>query len=288
MEPARPDVVCLGMRRFFAFAVLTGCHPPSVPGPVAEPVPRSVPPVSEPDLNDVWLKPPPKAPDPCEGLDRVVVTAPDFELRCKDGHRRCEGTTTFSLRNCTGSSVEFVEMQIREGEGVLVFTPAESTLAPGASWTKESTFFREGDHSVVATLREGEALVDTDPVQLRIENPARDTALLQCEACNGTWGVYGISSTEGCNCSTTDGGKVCRDGDDCEASCMFDRFEVVRVGSRTCAADGSCAVEPELARPVGRCNGTVMSFGCKARIKAGASKDPAVTLPSRAPVQCVD
>jgi len=181
-------------------------------------------------------------------------------------------------------------MQIRGGggAGALVFTPAESTLAPGASWTKESTFFHQGAHSVLATLREGEALVHTEPVEFRIDNPARDAALLACEACNGRWGVYGISSTEGCNCSTTDGGKTCRDGDDCEASCMFERFEVIQPGSRTCATDGSCVVKLELGRAVGRCNGTVMSFGCKARIKPGASKDPAVILPARAPIQCVD
>lgn len=226
--------------------------------------------------------------DPCEGLDEVVVTAPAVELTCKDEHRSCEGTATFGLRNCTAAPIEFVEMRIREGEGTLIFTPADTPLAPGALWTKDFTFFRSGTHSVVADVRQAGQLTHTDPVELRIENPARVAALEACEACNGRWGVYGMRGTEGCNCTTSDGGKECRDGDDCKGSCMFERFEVVRPGSRSCEPGGSCVVEQELGRPVGRCNGSVMSFGCKSRIHPGASSEPAVVLPARAARQCVD
>lgn len=227
-------------------------------------------------------------PDPCEGLDEVVVTVPAVELTCKDEHRSCEGTATFGLRNCTATPVAFVEMRIREGEGTLIFTPADQPLAPGALWTKDYTFFHSGTHSVVADVWQAGQLTHTQPVQLRIGNPARDAALEACEACDGRWGVYGMSSTEGCNCTTTDGGEECRDGDECEGSCMFERFEVVQRGSVRSEPKGSKVVVPELGRPVGRCNGSVMSFGCKSRIRSGASKEPAVTLPARAPRQCVD
>jgi len=293
MEPPRRRVVSPCMRMFLvALVLLAGCHRSSTPLPA--PVPDTPPPVSVPSFVDlqVELPPEPDEPpeplDPCEGLDRVVVTAPNIELQCKDEHRSCDGTVIFSLRNCTESTVEFVEMQIRQGPGTLTFTPAESSVAPGAVWTKDYDVSRRGTHSVVAMLREGEELVSTDPVELRIDNPAREAALKACEACNGRWDTRGLLRTEGCNCSTTDAGKECRDGDDCESACMFDRFEVVRPGSRTCDADGSCVVQRELGRPVGRCSGSAMNFGCRARIQPGASTDPPVTLPWRAPVLCVE
>ncbi len=179
-------------------------------------------------------------------------------------------------------------MRVHEGEGATIFTPAESTLIPGALWTKDSPIFRAGIRSVVVTLREGERLVYTDPVEFRIDNTARDAALRACTACNGVWDVRGLASVEGCNCSTNDAGNLCADGNDCQGSCMFERFEVVRPGLRTCDPGGSCFVQPELGRAVGRCSGSIMSFGCKSRIEPGASMQPPVVLPSRAPLQCVD
>src|SRR5689334_23287379 len=41
-----------------------------------------------------------------------------------------------------------------------------------------------------------------------------------CDACGGLWDKHGIAETEGCICKTKDGGKVCRDGAECEGQCL--------------------------------------------------------------------
>lgn len=274
------------MRRLVVLVALCGCHPSPSPVRVVAPIdePAAVTPVVEPPRSSVKADPP----RPCDGLDGVIVNAPSLDLQCEDGHRRCSGTASFTVRNCSPGDVDFVDLQIRQDEQVLTFAPAESRLGSGAAWTKTSELLREGNYAVAATLRVDGVIVTTESVALSIRNPARDAAIVACEQCNGQWGRWGMSGAEACNCSTADGGNICRDGNECEAGCIFERFEVVRTASRTCNADGSCVVSPELGRPVGRCSTSTMKFGCHPRVKRGASNDPAVRLPARAPMVCVD
>jgi hypothetical protein len=80
-----------------------------------------------------------------------------------------------------------------------------------------------------------------------------------CGACNGVWAIHGLGETEACNCRTKDGGKLCRDGAECEASCIADenRFEVVQAGP------------PAKGFYVGNCSEFETAFGCFKFIAAG-------------------
>jgi hypothetical protein len=85
-----------------------------------------------------------------------------------------------------------------------------------------------------------------------------------------------------------DGGKPCRDGDECEGRCMFERIEVVRKASGPTCVGGACSATLGLGVPVGRCSEYSRVFGCKTFIKAGASKEPPMTLPAHMAPTCVD
>jgi hypothetical protein len=56
-----------------------------------------------------------------------------------------------------------------------------------------------------------------------------------CKTCNGVWAVHGLSQTPSCNCRTTDGGKACRDGNNCQGMCIAaenPETQVVEAGPR--------------------------------------------------------
>src|SRR4051794_1466267 len=48
----------------------------------------------------------------------------------------------------------------------------------------------------------------------------RPTTEEACDVCNGTWGVHGIEESPSCVCPTTDAGKLCSDGLQCEGLCV--------------------------------------------------------------------
>ena len=72
--------------------------------------------------------------------------------------------------------------------------------------------------------------------------------------CRGRWGRHGLSRTESCLCRTTDSGKECRDGLDCQGECIVDE-----------GASGSGAL-------VGQCSEFERVFGCWHRIPRGAAQ----------------
>lgn len=54
----------------------------------------------------------------------------------------------------------------------------------------------------------------------RVADSKRDQAIAECEECRGKWGKHGLAQVEGCICRTSDFGKPCADGDDCEGVCL--------------------------------------------------------------------
>jgi hypothetical protein len=99
-----------------------------------------------------------------------------------------------------------------------------------------------------------------------------------CKACNGDWGTHGISSTPSCNCRTKDGGKRCKDGNECEGLCTAADDPEREVTDRGPPARGFF---------VGRCSKLASVFGCYRPIDDGASRTP-VDLSEPPQMICAD
>ncbi len=100
-----------------------------------------------------------------------------------------------------------------------------------------------------------------------------------CRACNGVWGIHGLAQTESCVCRTTDGGKRCRDGADCQGMCIAaeqPEREIVQTGP------------PPRGFFVGRCSDLVTVFGCNRIIERGAAASGPVPLGEPPGALCVD
>jgi hypothetical protein len=101
----------------------------------------------------------------------------------------------------------------------------------------------------------------------------------ECKACNGVWGVHGISQEESCNCRTHDGGKRCLDGADCEGMCVAadaPERDVIEAGT------------PPRGFFVGRCSELMTVFGCNRFIDRGASARGPTPLAEPPAQLCVD
>ena len=88
-----------------------------------------------------------------------------------------------------------------------------------------------------------------------------------------------MSPKESCNCRTSDGGKRCRDGNECEGQCVAEEnpeFEVTEKGP------------PALGYVMGRCSDTKLVFGCRRFIRDGASSEPPRDLSKLPPKLCMD
>jgi len=108
---------------------------------------------------------------------------------------------------------------------------------------------------------------------------APPTSADACKACNGLWGRHGLADTESCNCRTTDAGKRCKDGADCQGVCVAaeePEREVVVAGP------------PARGYFVGKCSETVTVFGCFKPIDKGAASHGPVPLTDPPPSLCVD
>jgi hypothetical protein len=99
-----------------------------------------------------------------------------------------------------------------------------------------------------------------------------------CDACQGVWARHGLAEAESCVCKTRDGGKVCRDGADCEGSCLADEdgFEVVEAGP------------PAKGFWKGKCAELETTFGCNRTIAHGARAKGPQLAEDAAATMCVD
>ena len=99
-----------------------------------------------------------------------------------------------------------------------------------------------------------------------------------CKACNGEWGIHGLSQKPSCNCRTTDGGRRCKDGSECQGLCTAaddPEREVVERGP------------PARGFFVGRCSKFMSIFGCYRPIDDGAGAKP-VDLTEPPQMLCAD
>lgn len=101
----------------------------------------------------------------------------------------------------------------------------------------------------------------------------------ECKRCNGDWGQHGIVQQESCLCRTSDQGKECRDGDECQGQCLLSdpaQEEVVDQGP------------PRRGYFVGRCSEFVQTFGCYALVLRGARRQGPVPLDEPPAQICAD
>jgi hypothetical protein len=107
---------------------------------------------------------------------------------------------------------------------------------------------------------------------------ARPTTKESCDACQGVWQRHGLADAPSCICKTKDGGKICRDGNECEGQCIAgdDGFEVVEQGP------------PAKGFWKGKCTDYDTTFGCNRTIAHGARAKGPQLAEDGAPTMCVD
>lgn len=86
-----------------------------------------------------------------------------------------------------------------------------------------------------------------------------------CKACNGAWAKHGVAKAPSCNCRTSDAGKRCRDGLECEGQCT-----AAETPEREVTQPGT----PPQGFWIGRCSEHVAVFGCYRPIDDGAGAKP--------------
>jgi hypothetical protein len=95
---------------------------------------------------------------------------------------------------------------------------------------------------------------DTGSVSAQLPSKKADppTTKEACDACHGLWDIHGIGDVETCICPTSDAGKSCMDGEQCEGACIVtdDEFQVVEPGT-----------SPK-GYYVGKCADYDTTFGC--------------------------
>jgi hypothetical protein len=107
----------------------------------------------------------------------------------------------------------------------------------------------------------------------------RPTSKAGCDACKGLWARHGIADTESCICKTKDAGKACRDGSECEGTCLVGddvKFEVAVPGP------------PPRGFFTGRCSDYDTAFGCYRMIPNGTHAKGPATEDEAAHRLCVD
>lgn len=209
---------------------------------------------------------PPPGPDLCRGANAVTLreTASQRDLVCSDGHRACRAYLEVVVRNCTKAAVALQKIVVKDiglDQGEAWVEARGVVLSRGEAWRHELTTVIARTYSVYALVGSVEAPTQSQAHQFTIENPARRRAMAACEACHGHWGSHGILNREGCICGTSDGGKPCSDGRDCEGMCLADD-------------DGAwCATR-------------VTTFGCRRHLPDGWSDEDHHGW--RLPIRCTD
>ncbi len=100
-----------------------------------------------------------------------------------------------------------------------------------------------------------------------------------CRSCRGIWAVHGLDEAASCNCRTTDAGKLCRDGADCQGMCLAaERPETEAVVTGP----------PARGFFIGRCSELMVVLGCNRIIERGATARGPVLLAEPPPIICQD
>ena len=99
-----------------------------------------------------------------------------------------------------------------------------------------------------------------------------------CRACGGQWAIHGLIQEPSCLCPTSDAGKRCRDGGECQGQCLADD------GEREVTAPGP----PARGYFVGKCARFRSTFGCHRPIARGALAAGPVVLDEPPTQICAD
>ena len=100
-----------------------------------------------------------------------------------------------------------------------------------------------------------------------------------CDACQGLWAAHGIEAEEVCICKTSDEGRECIDGTDCQGECLLDgdaEFHVMEQGN------------PPRGYYRGRCAGYDTTFGCFRHIADDVQGQIPLTADEAGESICVD
>ena len=119
----------------------------------------------------------------------------------------------------------------------------------------------------------GRIASNTDPP------PPRPQTKEECDACGGLWEVHGIAPAESCICRTSDGGKRCLDGRECEGQCLVDEsvgFEVMNES------------DPPRGFFTGTCSTYDTTFGCHFIIPSGVEELLPLPADEAAKHLCID
>ncbi|MBN2801969.1 MAG: hypothetical protein JXR91_02625 [Deltaproteobacteria bacterium] len=109
------------------------------------------------------------------------------------------------------------------------------------------------------------------------------------KTCNGKWDRFGIMQHEFCMCRTTDAGKECRDGRECESACLWKEWIANKEEIQCNPKPGYlCPRRLPKGTHVGQCAEFFGLFGCTVRIPDGASDNGPVSRYEGVSHICVD
>lgn len=216
--------------------------------------------------------PPPEPPLCTPGDVGVTFLRGDSDIKCDDEWKNCEGLLDLAVRNCTGEFQAFTRVEVFEGSRrmqVVEFSPA--AIAPhNKVWREHLPWTTPGELAVEVYYKApGQDQEHSVRGTVTLTNRQLALAKQACVQCNGTWGTFGYVRKEQCNCKTTDAGKQCFDGNDCQGYCLFQRYD----------SDG---------REEGQCSDQQHIVGCYGIIFKDASKYPPTVPPTRKRATCLD
>lgn len=253
-----------------------------IEAPIAAPIAAPVP---APDVAEAICA----AADPST---RVAVRVEGTVLACDEGQLdRCHSDVRHVVANCGAEPLQLRMLRFADsqpGRGSMTVEPAEGLLAPRRSWTWKHRVFREHSRSLYVDVVDMQgATVPVAEVPIVITNPTRVDALAACEACGGVWGISGLVYREACNCKARDAGLVCRDGDECEGACIFERWDI-SIPAPRCRGKGCAARPAGIGRPLGRCSTRVALRSCHTLLQPGSGAQPEQAVPWGVSRICID
>jgi len=111
-------------------------------------------------------------------------------------------------------------------------------------------------------------------------NPSREAAKRACSRDRGDW-RKSMSGRPYCVPRAPDGGKICRDGNECTGVCLFDRHEPVGPPPESWK-------QRQKWRLVGHCSEFVYGPSCIVFLPRGAASDPPANYKTPPPMVCSD
>jgi len=163
------------------------------------------------------------------------------------------------------------------------FPGAPATVGPGAASRHTLPGIKDTEQTLAVSVwlrfasgRAGQ--VTSGPFVLT--NPSREAAKQACKRDRGDW-RRSISGRPYCVPRASDGGKTCRDGNECTGVCLFDRHEPVGPPPESWR-------QRQKWRLVGHCSEFVYGPSCIVFIPRGAASDPPANYKTPPPMVCSD